>query len=261
MQNLAIEVISGATKKPGSSLWDNPSDSLLKTNLSPYVDGLNLIRQINSFFYKYNGKAQTPTNKTYVGTIAQHIAQIAPYMVDTFYAKLDSADLTETALLSTNLGPLSFAIINAVKELDSARIADKAYFQSKIDSLIILYNQCCTNNSFQKTVSNNNGQDNFEGARKTLEIETDALLYQNNPNPFSESTTINYNLPDESNNGTIIIFDMQSRQIKEYNSLQKGNGSVMINGGELYAGMFLYSFIVDGKEIDTKRMILTKNHK
>jgi len=188
------------------------------------------------------------------------MAQVAPYIVDTFYAKLDSADLTETALLSTNSGPLFFALINAVKELDSSRITDKAYFQSKIDSLITLYNQCCTNNSFQKTVSNNNGQDNFEEARKILDIETDALIYQNNPNPFSESTTINYYLPYETNNGTIIIYDMQGRQIKEYSSLQKGNGSVIINGGELYAGMFLYSFIVDGKEIDTKRMILTKSN-
>ena len=28
--------------------------------------------------------------------------------------------------------------------------------------------------------------------------------------------------------------------------------------GELTAGMYLYALIVDGKEVDTKRMILTK---
>jgi len=259
--NFAIKVLSGATQKPTGTTWTNPSDLLLKKDISLFTDGLNIIRLINPKYFRFNGKAETPENVLTIGLIGQDLQQIVPYAVDTFYAKLDTADSTLTPLLSTNTSPLFYALINAAKELDSARIADKAYFQSKIDSLIILYNQCCTNNSFQKTVSNNNGQDNFEEARKTLEIETDALLYQNNPNPFSESTTINYHLPDESNNGTIIIYDMQGRQIKEYSSLQKGNGSVNINGGELYAGMFLYSFIVDGKEVDTKRMILTKNQK
>jgi hypothetical protein len=31
-----------------------------------------------------------------------------------------------------------------------------------------------------------------------------------------------------------------------------------IQGSEFQAGMYLYSLIADGKEVDTKRMILTK---
>jgi len=34
--------------------------------------------------------------------------------------------------------------------------------------------------------------------------------------------------------------------------------SITIEGYELRAGMYIYSFVVGGKEIDTKRMILTK---
>lgn len=33
---------------------------------------------------------------------------------------------------------------------------------------------------------------------------------------------------------------------------------VTVNGGQLSAGMYLYSFIADGKVIDTKRIILIK---
>ncbi len=36
-----------------------------------------------------------------------------------------------------------------------------------------------------------------------------------------------------------------------------GNGSITIRGNELQPGMYLYSLNVDGKEVDTKRMILT----
>jgi len=34
--------------------------------------------------------------------------------------------------------------------------------------------------------------------------------------------------------------------------------SITIKGSELNPGMYLYTLIVDGKEVDTKRMILTE---
>jgi len=52
---------------------------------------------------------------------------------------------------------------------------------------------------------------------------------------------------------------MTGLQLKEYQISNKGDGSIQINGSELKPGMYLYSLIIDKKEIDTKRMILTKN--
>jgi hypothetical protein len=40
--------------------------------------------------------------------------------------------------------------------------------------------------------------------------------------------------------------------------ISSGETSVSLNGWELGEGMFLYTLIVNGKEIDTKRMIITK---
>ena len=37
-----------------------------------------------------------------------------------------------------------------------------------------------------------------------------------------------------------------------------GHGSVTISGSTLQAGMYVYSLVVDGQMVDTKRMILTK---
>ena len=54
------------------------------------------------------------------------------------------------------------------------------------------------------------------------------------------------------------IYDMQGSQIKNISDLVKGEGAVTIEGHELSAGMYIYTLIADGKEIDTKRMILTK---
>jgi len=51
---------------------------------------------------------------------------------------------------------------------------------------------------------------------------------------------------------------LQGKQIKQINIEERGNGSVIINGYELTPGMYMYTLIVDGKEIDTKKMILTE---
>ena len=39
---------------------------------------------------------------------------------------------------------------------------------------------------------------------------------------------------------------------------QYGHGTVIVSGGTLAAGMYVYSLVVDGQIVDTKQMILTK---
>ena len=83
------------------------------------------------------------------------------------------------------------------------------------------------------------------------------ILYQNNPNPFKEATTIRFSLEDGIKSAYICIFDMTGKMLKKI-SIPDGDTSVKISGGELGEGMFFYSLIVNGREIDTKRMIITK---
>ena len=84
------------------------------------------------------------------------------------------------------------------------------------------------------------------------------MLKQNNPNPFTENTVIEYALPETVQTANIYIYDMNGTQIEQMTLTERGEASVTVNGGMLSAGMYLYSLIADGKVIDTKRMILTK---
>ena len=84
------------------------------------------------------------------------------------------------------------------------------------------------------------------------------MLKQNNPNPFTENTVIEYTLPESIQNANIYIYDMNGKQIEQIVLTERGESSITVNGGQLSAGMYLYSLIADGKVIDTKRMILTK---
>lgn len=82
-------------------------------------------------------------------------------------------------------------------------------------------------------------------------------LYQNTPNPFKEKTTIHFTLADDARNAYICIFDMTGKPVKKL-PVSAGMDSVSFGGYEIGEGMFLYSLIVNGQEIDTKRMIITK---
>lgn len=86
----------------------------------------------------------------------------------------------------------------------------------------------------------------------------DAVLYQNNPNPFSIDTKISYQLPSSTKRAALYIYDMNGLQIAEYPITVYGENAVIVSARTLDAGMYLYSLIADGQIVDTKRMILTK---
>ena len=83
------------------------------------------------------------------------------------------------------------------------------------------------------------------------------VLSQNDPNPFSSDTTIGYSLPDGTVNAAIYIYDMQGKQVKRLD-IDSNATSVTLHGYDLQAGMYIYSLIADGKELASKKMILTK---
>jgi hypothetical protein len=64
-------------------------------------------------------------------------------------------------------------------------------------------------------------------------------------------------LADDARDAAICIFDMTGKMLKKLPILS-GETSVSVNGWELGEGMFLYTLMVNGREIDTKRMIITK---
>ncbi|MBQ5971245.1 MAG: tail fiber domain-containing protein [Prevotella sp.] len=90
----------------------------------------------------------------------------------------------------------------------------------------------------------------------TAEGKTSAL-YQNTPNPFNGQTVIRFQIAEGAHSAYVCIFDMQGKQLQRHD-LSTSDDSLTIDGTQLGAGMYLYTLIVDGKEIDTKRMILSK---
>jgi len=83
-------------------------------------------------------------------------------------------------------------------------------------------------------------------------------LYQNSPNPFNKITTFGYDLPLDTHEASIHIYDLNGTEFVAFPIDTFGRGELTIDGGTLHAGMYLYSLIADGMLVDTKQMILTK---
>ncbi|MBQ9311629.1 MAG: T9SS type A sorting domain-containing protein [Bacteroidales bacterium] len=95
-------------------------------------------------------------------------------------------------------------------------------------------------------------------SKQNNSVETKAFLYQNTPNPFSNLTEIKYFIPNSANNAYIYIFNMQGDMLYSECLENKGYSSITIDAFSLNAGIYLYSLYVDGIEIVTKKMVLTK---
>ena len=85
-----------------------------------------------------------------------------------------------------------------------------------------------------------------------------AKLYQNTPNPFSKETEIEFYVPTDAKSAILYVFNLTGEMLQSLPIRSLGHGIVTISGSTLQAGMYVYSLVVDGQMVDTKRMILTK---
>jgi len=242
------------------------SDKLFKKNITPVTGALNKILLLKGIEFNYDGlkllklgeKANlslndTISNNNLIDTLAiQNIEKPRRigYLGEDFEKVLpECVKKDSNNFIAINYVELIPIITEALKELDSINkqqdnlIADLEKRIEKLEN---------KNNSIDvKSAEVPTGMEDINQTDKPL-------LEQNVPNPFNVATTINFYIPQSSQKAVIYIYDMQGLQKKAYTITTKGKLNITINGTELQAGIYLYALIVDGKEVDIKRMILTE---
>jgi hypothetical protein len=143
------------------------------------------------------------------------------------FTKTDSTTLAQIAYLDERIDSLTFLT------------AQVLYLGERIDSLEARLDSCCAFASVSKT-----------------DDPGKAVLYQNNPNPFNQNTTINFYIPRKTSSAVLIIHDLTGKQLKKYSISEREKSSVVIQASEFTAGIYNYSLLLDGKIIGTKKMIL-----
>ena len=82
------------------------------------------------------------------------------------------------------------------------------------------------------------------------------LLFQNTPNPFKNTTSIGYYIPWEHKTAHITITTLLGQNLWKIPITQFGEGNLLIDRSQMASTTYLYTLYVDGKRIDTKRMLI-----
>jgi len=262
------------------------SDSMLKINIEPITNCLTIIDSLKPVSFLFDTATANatglylPGNKQY-GFLAQDVEKLLPELVTEAlkpaqYDTLGNEIHPAFTFKALNYNAFTGILMQGIKELDSiakhhAEQNDSLNnsLKNEIDSLKLvindfndrfkemeeMINNCCS--SEKNSILNPEGN-----AMPTTEVELANLqaivLDQNVPNPFKENTVIAYFIPDNIKYAQIIFTDNYGKIMKTVDITAPGQGMLKVYAANLSTGIYQYSLIIDGKVLETKKMVCTK---
>lgn len=233
--------------------YNTISDERMKTNIQPMSSMLEKILRLKPVSYQF----KNATNKQqYDGFIAQDVIKIFPSLVT--HNVNEQRNLDAYTLNYSGFGVIA---IKGIQELIKINEEKDTLMKNQQLQINELQKQ---NDNLQKQIDELKAivlksNQNSTSSRATINASiTDALLQQNVPNPFTNSTTIHYTLPQKFATAQIVITDNSGKGLKQLNVSGTGKGALNIDASMLSSGTYNYSLIVDGKIITTRQMTLAK---
>ncbi len=214
----------------------NPSDIKLKDNIEPIKEILSELNKLTPMSYSY-----IETNKMSLakgnqfGFIAQELENVFPDLISEIKKPVidDNNNVTEY---------FEYKTINYLGLI--------AILTASVQELSLEIEKLKETNQSYVVYSDRLEVEEMERLKKLA-----YKLEQNYPNPFQGRTTIEYSIPDDEKNASIMVFNMTGKLLKEFN-LREKVGKIEITSDEFQAGIYLYSLVSDNNEIITKKMIV-----
>lgn len=223
------------------------SDSILKKNITPISAALNILQQLKPKSYEYENAKYPQMNLPvglHSGLVAQDIEKVLPGLV---MHVNHPAEYDSTGKVINQM--VSYKGINYI-ELIPWLISGIQEQQTQITNLQNQINSCCPNNSKGTNSSHTI-------TTKLTDIET-IILDQNEPNPFAEETNISYFIPESAGKAEIMFYTNDGRLINKVEIKEKGQGTLHIYASDLSSGIYTYTLMVNGKVVETKKMMKSK---
>lgn len=224
-----------------------PSDQNLKSEVRPLENAMDIIRALEGVRYRYNSEVYPEYNfspNEQVGFIAQKVKAVIP----------EAVIQNEDGMHLVNYDMVIPYLVEGMQEMDLRKQEDDARInalEAEVEELKAMVREMCGQTGQTPGSAAQPGKASLDGQLKA------PTLYQNVPNPFENNTRIAYFLPQGTENAELQVRDLRGNLVLSY-ALQAGNGSVDVPGSTLAAGTYLYSMVVNGESLATRRMILTR---
>lgn len=205
------------------------SDARLKSNIKPLEHSLEKVMKLRGVSYSWNktfDKGLNLDDLPQIGFLAQEVEPVIPEAVGT----------DEKGIYGMNYQAIIPVLVGAIQEQ-----------QHMIQKLQEQLAQSRPNLNVE------------EGEKEGNEVGKEGFaLAQNRPNPFGKETIISYTLPETDQQCSISIFDLNSVQVMHVPLKTKGKGELVIRAHNLKPGTYVYSLLVDGNTIVSRKMVITE---
>lgn len=224
------------------------SDERYKKDIQSIDNALEIINKLEgrTYFWKCDEFRENKFNNTkQYGFIAQELQKVVP----------DAVATDENGFRCVNYDMIIPILVQATKEQHKTIDA----YSKEINELKLLLDnlqkQVTELKTAQLTQSTAGSAAPSASATVDLSDKNTIVLNQNVPNPFAESTVISYHIPTDFARAQIHFLTADGVVIKTMDVAEKGRHSLTVFANDLSHGVYTYKLIVDGKVIDTKKMI------
>jgi trimeric autotransporter adhesin len=272
---------TAVTSIGGYANWTNLSDGRYKKNMKENVPGLAFINQLRPVTYtldvdgienaltpppsaikrtfkmkelqlpvmpekKQLSKQETAARQAkakvvYTGFVAQEVEKAAKQLEYDFSGV--DAPKNNHDFYGLRYSEFVVPLVKAVQELDvkTAKIDELEKKNAELEDRLARLEAILIKNG------TNNNAVQLSGAQ----------LSQNTPNPFNNTTVINYFIPDNEAAAKLVITDLRGATVKNI-ALTKGKGQLTIHSGTLPAGEYIYTLWLGERQIESKRMLIAR---
>lgn len=258
----------------GQVNWTAFSDGRYKRNIKEDVQGLSFINSLRPITYNvdvqglnalHNRGRKQPDNEKkggedekmkipmkeseekasrikYSGFVAQEVEKAAK-MLNYEFSGVDKPQ-TEGGLYGLRYSDFVVPLVKAVQELskENEELKKKAEKVHDLEARLM---------KLETLLSQSNGN------RLSVKV-TSAYLEQNTPNPSRGVTTIRYHLPEGTSSARLTLTNSKGQLIKTVNLNDKGAGQMNLDTSTLSTGVYNYTLWVQGSEVDTKKLVITR---
>jgi hypothetical protein len=240
----------------------NSSSCLLKLNPVQYRYKAQipvLGREPNGDTLTYSRKTDsTLLNRDHYGFVAQELRSVYPELVDNTYAEMLGINYKGLIpVMAATLKKYHAEVAQKASGTDSEGLrldrveSDLTDIEADIN---LIKSRCCS----ELADANNSGNRSLAANEKAKGVDRQGRLYAIRPVSGSQDTEIEYILPEGTLRASLSIRNMQGRVIKELPLETTVKGHIILEAGTVYPGMYVNALMADGREVDTKKMILTE---
>jgi trimeric autotransporter adhesin len=242
--------------------WSNISDGRYKKNLKEDVPGLAFINKLRPVTYTLdasgldaflnNGRG----NDEKISAEAQAVMQKALKEKDII---VETGFIAQEVEQAAKEWKYNFSGVEAPKN-------DKDVYALRYSEFVVPLVKAVQELSKENKVLKQKNED-LERRLQKLEIllgnantitTTSAFLEQNTPNPVSATTLIRYSIPGASTSARLDITNAKGQLLKTISLGNRGTGQINFNSQALASGTYNYTLYVDGKQADTKRLVISR---